>query len=183
MTAEDAIKVLSVMKAAYPRFYADMTKSEAQSVIALWADMFSEDSVEIVAAAVKSFIASDAKGFPPHIGAIKDEIYKLKHKDEMTESEAWALVAKAIRRSAYFAKEEFDKLPEICQRLVGSPEQLKEWALCESIDTMTVAQSNFMRSYKARAKTEREFAALPSSVKSFMIGCGNMMRLEDGEKC
>ncbi len=184
MTREDTLDLLSVLKAAYPNFYRDMTRKDADHVVELWHGMFKDEPTELVALAVKGHIATDTKGFPPHIGAIKDAIVKIKNPDEMTELEAWELVSKATRNSSYNSAEEFAKLPPVVQRLVGSPMQLKEWAAMDPETLQSVVASNFQRSYKVRAKNEREYLALPSAVQKTMaqIAAGmKMPALPDGE--
>lgn len=166
MTRDDTLKILAVLKAAYPNFYKDMSKTEADGIVALWGDMFSGDDYNAVAMAVKSFIATDIKGFPPVIGVIRNHLTKLMEPEQMTEFEAWNMVKKALSNSAYGAKEEFDKLPPILQKLVGSPNQLREWGMMDLNQIQTVVSSNFMRSYRVRAENEREYAALPESVKT-----------------
>ena len=168
MTRDETIDLLSVLKAAYPNFYRDMTRKDADHVISLWADMFEDEPVEVVALAVKAHIAADTKGFPPHIGAIKDAIVKIMQPEEMTEIEAWNMVRKAIRSYSWDAKEQFDKLPPVLQRLVGSPNQLVEWGQMDAEVVSSVVASNFQRSYKVRAKKEQEFLALPSAVRETM---------------
>lgn len=168
MTYDETLVIMSVLKAAYPNYYKDMRRADADGVVTLWAEMFKDDPVEIVAVAVKAHIATDKKGFPPHIGAIKEAIVKIKTPDEMTEMEAWALVDRAIRNGTYGAQEEFDKLPPVVQRLVGSPNQLREWAAMDASVVASVVASNFQRSYKARAAHEREVLALPQDVRQTM---------------
>ena len=168
MTFDETLTIMSVLKAAYPNYYKDMRRSDADAIVSLWVEMFKDDPVEIVAVAVKAHIATDKKGFPPHIGAIKEAIVKLKSSTEMTEMEAWALVNKATQNSTWNAKEEFDKLPPVIQRLVGSPNQLREWAMMDSATVNSVVASNFQRSYKARAANEREVLALPQDVRQTM---------------
>ena len=179
MTRDETIDLLSVLKAAYPNFYRDMTRKDADHVVALWTDMFKEEPAELVALAVKAHIATDKKGFPPHIGAIKDAIVKIRQPDEMTELEAWGLVQKALRNGYYGAQEEFDKLPPVVQRLVGSPNQLREWAMMDTTTISSVVASNFQRSYKARAANEREFLALPAEVKSAMEQIAASMKMPE----
>ena len=176
MTREETLSILAVLKAAYPNFYKDMMRSEAEGIVCLWAEMFRDEPAELVAMAVKAHIANDKKGFPPHIGAIKDAILKISRPEEMTELEAWGYVLKAIRNSNYGAKQEFDALPPIIQRLVGSHNQLREWAQMDASVVSSVVASNFQRSYKARATNEREFAMLPSSVRD------TMQKIADGMK-
>ena len=168
MNYEETLAIMGVLKAAYPQYYRDMKRSEAESVVSLWAEMFKDEPVNVVAVAVKAYIASDTKGFPPHIGAIKDAIAKIKAPKSMTEQEAWLLVKNATRNGLYGSVEEFDKLPPICKKLVGSPSQLREWATMDSDTLNSVVASNFQRSYKVMEKREKERLALPSDVRDIM---------------
>lgn len=168
MTREQTLDILTVLQAAYPNFYKGMTKQQADAVIDLWATMFADEPLELVAMAVKAHICNDKKGFPPHIGAIKEAIIKLQTPDEMTEMEAWGHIRKAIGNGLYGSQKEFDKLPPVLQRLVGSPNQLREWAMMDEETVASVVASNFQRSYKARAAHERELLALPADVKAVM---------------
>lgn len=179
MTRDDTLDLLSILKAAYPNFYRDMTRKDADQVISLWFEMFKDEPAELVALAVKAHIATDKKGFPPHIGAIKDAIVKIQQPDEMTEIEAWNIVRNAIRSYSWDAKEQFDKLPPVLQRLVGSPNQLMEWGKMEADEVATVVASNFQRSYKARAAKEREFLALPSAVQQTMTQIAAGMKMPE----
>jgi hypothetical protein len=165
MTRDDTIDLLAVLKAAYPNFYRGMTVKEANGVVDLWWEMFKDQPAPVVGMAVKALIATDTKGFPPHIGAVKEAISKLMQPNEMTPQEAWALVNAATRRSTYYAQEEFDKLPQVVQRIVGTPMQLKEWAAMDSDTLQSVIASNFQRSYKVKAEKEREFLALPAEIR------------------
>lgn len=179
MNQTDTLAILGVLKAAYPNFYKDMRRSEADGIVALWTEMFKDEPAEVVALAVKAHIANDKKGFPPHIGVIKDAIVKIMQPNEMTEQEAWGLVAKALRNGTYGAEEEFQKLPPVVQRLVGSPSQLREWAAMDTDTVQSVVASNFQRSYKARAAHEREFLALPADVKQAMTQIADRMKMPE----
>ena len=172
MTREDTIKILSVLRGAYPAFYRDITKQEAESTIALWESMFDEEPYELVAAAVKAFISGDGKGFPPAIGQIKERIRLITTPEEMTEQEAWALVSKALRNSTYGSEEEFAKLPPEVKSVVHDPGQLKQWAMSPADEVETVIASNFMRSFRAKQKATKEYLALPTEVKRLMISAG-----------
>lgn len=166
MTYEETLAIMSVLKAAYPSYYRDMKKADAESVVSLWAEMFADEPVQMVAMAVKSLIAADNKGFPPHIGAVKAHIVKIKNPDEMTEQEAWNYVERACRNSLYNSAEEYAKLPPVVQRLIGSHNQLREWAMIDADELKTVVASNFMRSYRVRTANERENLALPADVRN-----------------
>ena len=181
MNRTETLAIMSVLKAAYPRYYADMTYKDADGVVNLWTEMFADDPAPVVAMAVKSLIATDTKGFPPHIGAVKDAIVKIQKPKEMTEQEAWGLVSKALRNGIYGANEEFEKLPPVVQKIVGNSAQLTEWAMMDSDVVQSVVASNFMRSYRARAVHEREFMALPSDVKAAMMQIADGMKMPELE--
>lgn len=168
MTRDDVIKIMSVLRGAYPHFYRDISKQEAYDTINLWTDIFSNDDASIVAAAVKSLIDGDDKGFPPTIGQVKAKMRLLVGGDELTEAEAWNLVSKAVKNGLYGAVEEFEKLPPAVKRIVGSPSQLRDWASMDSDTLHSVVASNFQRSYKVVATREKEIAALPDDVKKLI---------------
>lgn len=54
-------------------------------------------------------------------------------------------------------------LSDTVRRVVGSPSQLREWAMMEPDTVQSVVASNFQRSYRSRAASEKEFAALPEA--------------------
>lgn len=185
MTREETIKVLAVLKAAYPAFYRGMKADELNGIVNLWASQFEGDDYKTVGAAVQAHIATDTKGYPPHIGAIKEAIRKITQPDEMSEMEAWGYVASALRNSGYNSVAEFDKLPPVVRRIVGSPSQLREWAMMDSDTVQSVVQSNFMRSYRARAQSEQEYLALPAEVKETMAQLADSMSfpaLREGDR-
>jgi len=199
MTYDDTLMVMGVLRAAYPNYYKGMTRKEADGIVGLWSAMFADEPAELVAAAVKAHIATDTKGFPPHIGAIKDAIVKLQTPEEMTELEAWSLVRRAVSgasmddtsrifRDGVFSPPSaivnFEKLPPVLQRLVGDPKRLAEWNMVPNDELETVVQSNFMRSYRARAAHERELLALPADIRQTMqqIAADSRLKLEDGDQ-
>jgi hypothetical protein len=174
MNREETKKIMAVLKATYPSFYRDMPKEDLSAIINLWNEMFLDEPYKLVAAAVKRLIISDLRGFPPVIGQIKEQIQKLVQPDALSETEAWALVKKAVR--AYDRADAFNSLPRAVQRAVGSPSQLSDWGRAPVESFETVIASNFMRSYKAKAEAEREYAKLPEDLKrlseSFILMIG-----------
>ena len=141
MTHEGVKKVMQVLVASYPNFHpADM-----RVTMEVWERMLKNYDDAQVAKALEGYIMSDTKGFAPAIGQIVDILTT--KPDEMSELEAWSLVQKAVRNGNYGAEREFNALPPEVQQAVGSPGQIREWALMDA-DSMSVAQSNFLRSYR-----------------------------------
>lgn len=166
MTRQETGIIMDILTTAYPTFYNGRNAPDMRMTVNLWAEMFAEDDVKIVAAAVKALIATDDKGFPPHIGAVKGRIRQISNPDEMTEQEAWAHIAKALRNSSYNAEEEFSKLPPILQDVVHAPQQLREWARMDEATVQSVVASNLQRSFRAKAQSRRDFEALPKDVQA-----------------
>ena len=81
--------------------------------------------------------------------------------------EAWSLVSKAIRNSAYNSVEEFAKLPPIVQNAVGLPDQLRTWALDENYNEQVIS-SNFMRCYRTELARHEELSKMPAEIKDLI---------------
>ena len=104
--------------------------------------------------------------FPPTIAEIRSTVTRQKAPRSMlmTEAEAWALVEKAVRRSTYYAAEEFSKLPATVQRAVGSSDVLRSWAMSENPADLGVHEATFKRSYGAVANSEMKERQLSASL-------------------
>ena len=176
MTREETKTILAIMKAAYPNFYRDMTKEDASNTINLWSTMFADEKPQIAIEAVKSLICT--LKYPPTTADVKEKIALITQPPAMTEMEAWEQVRRAI--SFYDAQENYNSLPPMLRRLVGSPNQLREWAMMDTETVQSVIQSNFMRSYKAKVAQEREYAMLPDSTKQLIAGLAQKLSLTEG---
>jgi hypothetical protein len=182
MTVQEAGMVLAVLRAAYPSSYRDLTEADAYATAKLWAEMFSDDSYAAVNAAVRAMIATRTVGYAPTIGEVKEKLYKITEGDKLSETEAWAMVAKACCNGYYGYQQEYNKLPPEVQKTVGKPEQLREWAQVDTDTLNTVIASNFQRSFRVIQAREKENAMLPPNIRQIvgkvadsmkMIGAGN----------
>lgn len=180
MDRAETLKIMAVLRGAYPQFYRDIGRKEAEDTVNLWLDLFGGYAYPLVAAAVKSFIEADEKGFPPVPGQIAGKIRLLTGDRQQTEAEAWDQVSAAIRNGLYGAKEEFERLPETAKRLVGSPAQLRCWAMMDSDTVHSVVASNFQRSYRTASRREAELKKLPADVRRLLSGLADRPALEDG---
>jgi hypothetical protein len=173
MSQEQVLSILAILKAAYPNFYKDATDKDLQDVIDLWSTMFVDDNPAIVTEAVKALICT--LKYPPSIADVKEKIRLITQPEEMTEIEAWNRVKGAI--SYYSSQDNFLGLPEILQKLVGSPNQLREWAIMDIGQLETVVKSNFMRSYAAKARTAQQYDCLPGSTKELIGGLSEKFKM------
>ena len=177
MTRQEALAVMAMLKTAYPNFYKDLSKEDISAAVNLWATMFSEESIQVVTEAIKALMCT--LKYPPTIADVKEKIAMITQPLMMTEMEAWSRVRGAI--SYYHANEAFANLPPMLQKIVGSPNQLREWALMDVETVNSVIQSNFMRSYKAKVAQEKEYAMLPSSTKQLIAGLAQKYSLTEGK--
>jgi len=176
MTREETQAILAVLKAGYPNFYKDLKAADADRIIDLWAGIFKSDSALIVTEAVKSLMCT--LKYPPAIADVKEKINMITQPEQLTEMEAWQIVRGAI--SYYGARENFERLPPIIQKVVGGASQLRDWAVMEAETVDSVIQSNFMRSYKARTTQEKERAMLPESTRELIAGLAERLALTNG---
>ena len=72
MTREETIKVLAILKAAYPNSYKNMSKDEANGTVMIWSMQFAKVPVELVMIAINKLISTSP--FPPAICEVKDRI-------------------------------------------------------------------------------------------------------------
>lgn len=178
MDRVETLKVFSVIKANYSNFFKSISKIDAEAMVALWAEMFADVAYSLVGAAVKTYIASDTTGFPPNVGQINEQIRKLTQKEQMTEQEAISLIMKAAQNGIYGAEQEFEKLPPVLQRLAGSPNQIKAWAMMDVDELQTVVSSNLMRSYRVIAKNEEIQQSLPGNIRNLLESAADKLRIE-----
>ncbi|MBN3403557.1 hypothetical protein EXN54_19480 [Clostridium botulinum] len=172
MTLEETIKILSIIKAAYPQWAKDLKASDAKMMVTLWNDMLQDYEYNLVQVAIKKVIATNK--FPPSVAEVIEAINYITSggNSEMTEIEAWGLVRKAIKNSAYNAEEEFNKLPTKIQQTIGSHNILHNWSQ-ESVNGIeTVIGSNFMRSYKQTVIRKKEEKQIPTSIKKMLGSIG-----------
>lgn len=169
MTFTEMSDVLAIIGAVYPRFYANLNENDVKAMTNVWLGFFANDDASLVSDAVKTFIANDTKGFPPVVGQIReklDVINQAVHGFELTPQNAWGLVKRAMKDSAYHSAERFSELPDVVQEVVGSPSQLHDWAISDDGASESVIASNFQRSYAARAAVHREIRRMPGDVRA-----------------
>lgn len=137
---------MEVIQTSYPRFYQNTVSSDLEKALDLWSEMFANDDTALVTLAVKTLLQT--LEFPPTIADVKKEMKKLvgTATNETTGIDEWNMIRKAVKNSAYCAKEEFDKLPPIAKRFVGSPAQLHDWAISYDFNA-DVVRGQFMRQY------------------------------------
>lgn len=185
MNKKETAQIMAILQVNYPDSFKGQSDKMLMARINLWAEMFKDDAYGAVSAAVKAHIAADTGRFMPPVGVIKAKLCELTRPDELSEMEAWALVREAIRGASVeawsrtlnddgtvgktSAERHFDALPPLIQQVVATPAQLAEWEMLRDGEINTVIQSNFMRSYRVRAKDAKEWAVLPEGIQKAVM--------------
>lgn len=171
MNNNETLKVLAVIKVAYPNSFTKMTNQDIEMLTQLWTIQFKEYNYELVMGAINTIIATDLNQFMPTIARVKEVCRNLTNQNQISEIEAWHYIKQALSNSIYNAKDEFDKLPTICQKIVGSPRQLREWCMLGTDETDTIIHSNFLKMFRGLVEDERQQELIPLTVKEkLMIG-------------
>lgn len=160
MTWDETKTIVGIIKSLYPNWRTDNPKSTVDT----WHIVLEDFDANAIQYAIKRYALTDKSGFPPSVGQLVGQLQDATEENGLSGLEAWGLVARAMRNSAYNSKEEFARLPKEVQRAVGSAETLKSWALTD-IDSTPVLQSNFLRTYNAVADKARVEARLPESMR------------------
>lgn len=175
MNREKIIDILGILKIAYPRFYANMTKEEAEKTINLWCEIFKNDAPELVVIAVKKLITE--LQYPPTIADIKNTMYTLTDRTE-DNTDLWNRFLKSLKNSGYNSKTEYEKLPEIVQRFVGIPERLKDYALMDLDTINTVVKGQFLKQIESLKIRQKENAMLSEEARKIIQTLSNKMDIK-----
>ena len=156
MTKDECKKILATVSMIYSNWHP----GDLQATLDAWYFVMSDLDARQILAAVKAYARTNTSGFAPSPAQL---ISQLKPAEDGALS-AWSKVYKAICNSTYHSQEEFDKLPEDCQKAVGSPENLRQWAMTDA-ESITVLQANFVKAYNVTVERERMNAFLPETLK------------------
>ena len=122
MTRDETKRIIQIMCATYPNWHP----SDLSSTVDAWHLMLEEYPYQEIAVALKAYITSDTSGFAPSVGQIIGKLKLIAAPEQLNEMQAWSMVSKAIRNGTYGAEAEFEKLPEVVQKAVGTPANLRQ---------------------------------------------------------
>ena len=174
MTRDETKQILMRIQTTYPNW---KPQGDLSLVIDVWHEYLADFTYQEILCAVKAYVLSDTSGFAPSVGQVIGMLQKIAKKEEINDLEAWAMVSKALRNGYYGAEEEFDKLPPLVQKAVGSPMNLRNWAASDTKSVESVIMSQFISAYKTECKRATEQALIPESVR---IGMQQRMMIGDG---
>ena len=178
MTIDETLIFMGILKTAYPRYYANIDKTEAKQAVMLWSEMLQDISLDQAKLALKKYIASSP--FPPTVSDIRQAITVVTSGYIPDEGEAWGEVLNAIRLYGYMQPDKaYDNMGEYTKLAV---KRMGWQSLCESENQMA-DRAHFMSIYKSIKQREESNQALPYAIREQIAQniASNMPRLKAPE--
>lgn len=171
MTREEFAILAKAMRSVYTheRFLPN------KDAFDVWYGLLSDLPYEVASASIKRHMQISNKIITP--ADIREGVAALAEGNRMTANEAWALVSTALRRSAYYSREEYDKLPRTIQRAVGSADRLRQMAIDESYNE-SVQMSQFIKAYTAAEEMEKKQMLASPDIQKLIDGTLKMIGSE-----
>ena len=173
MDRTETIKIIAVIRAAFPMHLKNLTNQDLEQMISVWQTTLDDVPYSLMSAGLKTFIRTDKKGFPPTPGQILNIISNLQTEAILTAEEAWTKVYKAICNSLYDSEKEFANLPLDCQRAIGSAENLKELSKLDISSVETAEKSHFIRTYNSVIQNIMEDRLVAEKERNLIKEAGN----------
>lgn len=164
MSEQETLKILTVLRAAYPMFYRGLKDGDAKAVVNLWQIQFAEDSYKDVSLAVHTLISTRTDTFPPVIGEIKEVLRSITHPEEIPSGDAWDMVMKCIKRGTVHAAEDWAKLPADVRAAV-SVDEIKRHAENEDFNE-GVEKSLFLKRWAVMRDRRRTEQQMPPTLRA-----------------
>lgn len=158
MTKAEVLVLIKAMMDLYPNY----KPTDLERTVNSWSAVLKYDEARTIQNALITYSRTDTSGFAPSVG----QLVQLAAPDT---SNDWMLVRQAICNSSYHAEEEFKALPERVQRLVGSPEQLREWARTDT----DIVDTSIAKAFRERGKNVREDMSILRQGIQGQNGSGN----------
>lgn len=156
MTIKETAKLLAVIKEVYPNF---------NGRVETWHMVIGDIPYDVASAATMAYIRTEH--YPPVPADLIEKASLVQKANNPTTAELWGKIRKAIGNGIYHSVSEFEALPKICQRAVGSHKQLQEWAvLGEELDT--VVASNVKRTLDSLLETQEELDKISPEYRAML---------------
>ena len=130
-----------------------------------------------VAPEVLERLKSEADGYAQAAKTAEDKLAAMEKRMQLADPDMVL-----FKQQFEAVQEAFNKLPPDVRAVVGTPMQLKEWAMMESDVFASVVASNFQKAYRARAERARNDRKLPSDVKALVSALSDVLTLSDEPK-
>ena len=148
MTRAEAAKLLSVLRAGFPRAFAQIDAEQADMMISVWAEMLEDLTYPQVNAAVRALFQTNT--FMPSIAEIRQTVVKMQRGPVRQGAEGWRDFLDAVSRFGFYRDPEFnDPLVARCVDALG-------WQTLCSSENQVSDRARFIDLYDALAASQRD---------------------------
>lgn len=175
MTRQEIKDLLKRIQTIYPTFQVN----DPQNTLDEWARFLGGVGVDTMNASLNLYVI-EGHDFAPNVGQLLNMAMRVaqRNKEDMSAAEAWSLVQRAVENGIYGAEAEFAKLPERVKRCIGSAEQIRSMAIDAEYNE-GVQKGIFLKQYEAQLKRERDVAALPSTMREFVLDIAGRVGIDE----
>lgn len=134
------------MSGFYVKYFQNVSKQQGHLMVTNWLRVLGRFSKEQVEQALDIFVCNDTQGYPPVPGQLIKIIRQMQPSPYPSAEEAWQQARASVSYSDYH--EAFNSLPEITQKVLGTPSHLDE---LRHMNTDTLEKSEkprFIRKYE-----------------------------------
>lgn len=174
MTLQEFSALVKGMKAVYtdPKFIPD------DYAMTVWYALLKDMTYAQATMAVQRYMSAESR--TPTVADIRRMAAENSTPvdDSISELEAWSIVYKAICNLQWDAPEkEFDKLPDLCKKAIGTAANLREMAQMDTNTVESVEQSHFIRAYRTAKQQRQNYSVLSIGLKQQI----DAMRISTGD--
>ena len=155
MTKGEVAKLLAVLAASFPRFEVNDLK------IRVWHEMLGDIDYAVASMAVKKLIMQNT--FAPAIAEVRRAAMEIMCPEQVTGSEAWGEVTRAIRNYGYYR--EAEALASMSPTTARVVRHMGWQDICTSIEPTGVLRGQFLKMYGQVADREQEQQLLPAGLR------------------
>lgn len=158
MTGQETLKIMALIKTAYPRFIEGV---DSKTAARLWHEMLKDLDYGEVQIALKRWIATEK--WPPSIAEVRSMTTGLDNDTIGDWTEGWNQVTRAISKYGYWAESEaldsMDDVTRDCVTAIG-------WQnICQSTK-VSVERGHFRTMYEQRKNSIRKSEAIPDALRT-----------------
>lgn len=163
MTREDIKKLLGMMTITYPNFKL----TDPTLAVDTWTMLLGDDNTQDIFDAFSVYAKTDTSGFAPTPGKLHMMVAN-RADPGMTDGEIISLLTFASRNATYGFEEEFQKLPPLLQKAVGSPTTIRGWGVMEQ-DQLSYTFNTIIKAYKNLQGRQKQEQARLGTTERMMI--------------
>ena len=158
----------------YPTFRVE--EEDMEATIIAWSVVLEPYDSNLITQALLTNVRTDPAPFAPSLAqliGLANDLAGGPVNDELVISE----IRRAIAKSLYHSKDEFESLSPVAQAAVGSPENLKAWAGIKTEELESVILSHLRRNLRIAKKQMQQQSTVSNEYEK--IGDDTGKRLED----